>query len=674
MNQFTLKKTLGNRFVIYHNQESIGLLVCQNSNESPRNFSESYGTIFPRNSFVNIEVFAEIPEVEYYSIEYLSQQELQALEIVNDHRNRLFTIDPIGQSFYIADYYTQEELGVLLPSDPNENYNSFSQKVETVYLRQQILKIDLYPRLKNIPYFSITENITLSQILDQDSPETPSISPENNPVSALEISSMLEESIPPAPPMNEDKTYLELSQDDGSSHKFYEVIVTGTEVKVRYGRIGDPGQTQNKTYPTPEKAKAEAEKKIKEKMKKGYEPAVMGVRQKRSITRREVTSNVSTAKTSPLLWRFKSGSSAFGIFVDRQACWVGNQQGKVFKLDHQGEVINQFQLPEGVKCIVGDDQWVYAGCDDGNVYDLSGKLPRLAYEIDQDVDIYWLDIHDGILAVADNKGAVVKINPESESQWTRLSQGQSGWMVRIDSQGIYHGHSSGVTMYSLEEGKNLWHNPTKGSVLFGWQETNFVYAGTSDKKVYQFSKTGEAGKIYQCDATIYSCATSPDGKFVFAGDNSSSIYCFNEQGERLWKFSTGCGSALSMQYDKDCVYIVTTDGSLACISATETDIQSAQEGNLPKAKTIQAPKTEGVQVSTELEITRDTENGVIVQCVKEGSKLRVKVISSGYNSDWMVQFPRNIREEGVKYLVQEIKEASQGGFYRAYGEIKRIIE
>jgi predicted DNA-binding WGR domain protein len=56
--------------------------------------------------------------------------------------------------------------------------------------------------------------------------------------------------------MAEEKTYLELSQTEGS-HKFYEAILNGTEVSIRYGRIGDRGQMQVKSYPTAEKAKAE---------------------------------------------------------------------------------------------------------------------------------------------------------------------------------------------------------------------------------------------------------------------------------------------------------------------------------------------------------------------------------------------------------------------------------
>jgi len=60
-------------------------------------------------------------------------------------------------------------------------------------------------------------------------------------------------------------------------------------------------------------------------------------------------------------------------------CWIGNQDGSIFVLDHDGNVLNQYRLPDGVKCIVADGAWVYAGCDNGCVYDLTGKLPRLAY-------------------------------------------------------------------------------------------------------------------------------------------------------------------------------------------------------------------------------------------------------------------------------------------------------
>lgn len=40
-----------------------------------------------------------------------------------------------------------------------------------------------------------------------------------------------------------------------------------------------------------------------------------------------------------------------------------------------------------------------------------------------------------------------------------------------------------------------------------------------------------------------------------------------------------------------------------------------------------------------------------VKCVKEGSKLRIRIISQGYNSSANCQFPRDIRENGAEYDV-----------------------
>ena len=50
--------------------------------------------------------------------------------------------------------------------------------------------------------------------------------------------------------------------------------------------------------------------------------------------------------------------------------------------------------------------------------------------------------------------------------------------------------------------------------------------------------TGAIEATYTCDSAVYSCATSPGGRFVFAGDASSSVYCFDQDGTRLWKLGT----------------------------------------------------------------------------------------------------------------------------------------
>ena len=87
-----------------------------------------------------------------------------------------------------------------------------------------------------------------------------------------------------------------------------------------------------------------------------------------------------------------------------------------------------------MKCIVADDAWIYAGCDDGNVYDLSGKVPRVAYAIAPEIDIYWLDIHDGVLGVSDAERRDRRHRPRGRVPLAAArARAARRWMVRCDA-------------------------------------------------------------------------------------------------------------------------------------------------------------------------------------------------------------------------------------------------
>lgn len=58
---------------------------------------------------------------------------------------------------------------------------------------------------------------------------------------------------------------------EGTSSKFWEVVVEGSVLVVRFGRIGTAGQTKTKTFPSPEAARKELDKLVREKTGKGYE-------------------------------------------------------------------------------------------------------------------------------------------------------------------------------------------------------------------------------------------------------------------------------------------------------------------------------------------------------------------------------------------------------------------
>jgi predicted DNA-binding WGR domain protein len=81
-------------------------------------------------------------------------------------------------------------------------------------------------------------------------------------------------------------SYLELSV--GPSHKFYEVTVEAMRVILRYGRIGTDGKREEYTFDSQDQAHSFAERKINEKLRKGYQHARPGVTEKRPVQKQDL--------------------------------------------------------------------------------------------------------------------------------------------------------------------------------------------------------------------------------------------------------------------------------------------------------------------------------------------------------------------------------------------------
>ena len=456
---------------------------------------------------------------------------------------------------------------------------------------------------------------------------------------------------------------------DGASSKFWEIDLKGDSFVTTYGKIGTAGQSTTKRFADAAKARKEHEKLVGEKLRKGYKLVGRGRARAGSATPPPAPRPAAPAK-APLLWQFKTKSTAFGIYVDSKLGWVGNEKGEVFAVTHSGKVETKVKLPAGVKCIIADEVWRYAGCNDGSVYDLTGRIPRLVYKVSETASILWLDIFRGNLCVADDEGGLTVVDAEDQLRWQKRDRKDgSGWAVRADGTGVYHGHDRGVAKWSWQ-GKKLWKTKTE-DVLFGWQESDLFYVGTTgDEVITVDKKSGKKKGVCKCDSTVLSCAATPDGRFVFAGD-SGFLYCFDADGTRRWKLRSTAGNALSMQYVDGHLYIVTGSGYLACVDTSDEALKRAEQGKNKKPQERRAPAVKAV-ASTTLETTSDTSKGVVVECRKSQGRIRVHVVSEGYNKTWFCQFPKDIREEGARYVVDQVREATQGGFYRVVGDIKRL--
>ena len=64
--------------------------------------------------------------------------------------------------------------------------------------------------------------------------------------------------------------------EEGTAKKFWEVSTDGASLTVHFGRIGTDGQSKKKHLGTPEAARDELDKLMREKTKKGYVEVTTG--------------------------------------------------------------------------------------------------------------------------------------------------------------------------------------------------------------------------------------------------------------------------------------------------------------------------------------------------------------------------------------------------------------
>ncbi|WP_414542176.1 vWA domain-containing protein [Nostoc sp. CCY0012] len=168
------------------------------------------------------------------------------------------------------------------------------------------------------------------------------------------------------------------------------------------------------------------------------------------------------------------------------------------------------------------------------------------------------------------------------------------------------------------------------------------------------------------------------------------LHCVREAGKlRVKVKSDGYDVSKNVQFPRairaeGARYVVeklelSSDGSFYRVEGTITRLTQPGEPDIfvtrrssQRVSTGKAAK--GPASAADLATTDTVDDKILVQCVKEGSKLRARVVSDGYEPDWNMRFPRTVREEGMLYVVDEVKTAPDGKSYIACGEIKRFVQ
>ncbi|MEW6733582.1 MAG: VWA domain-containing protein [Acidobacteriota bacterium] len=178
---------------------------------------------------------------------------------------------------------------------------------------------------------------------------------------------------------------------------------------------------------------------------------------------------------------------------------------------------------------------------------------------------------------------------------------------------------------------------------------------------------------------------------VESADQGVLLKCFREGGKlRVRVISEGYNQDFNVQFPRairqeGVTYLaeevqLSADGAFYRASGKICRLVRPGEPDLA-VSTGSAPRRTGkpkaataVGSAADLETTTTVANGVLVQCVNDGKKLRARVVSDGYDPNYNMRFPRNIREEGTLYVVDEVIEGPGGGSYIACGKIKRLIQ
>ncbi|AFY36933.1 von Willebrand factor type A [[Leptolyngbya] sp. PCC 7376] len=166
------------------------------------------------------------------------------------------------------------------------------------------------------------------------------------------------------------------------------------------------------------------------------------------------------------------------------------------------------------------------------------------------------------------------------------------------------------------------------------------------------------------------------------------LHCIREEGKlRIKVLSEGYDTDKNIQFPRairaeGARYVVeglelSKNGTFYRLQGTITRFVKAGEVDRFARRSPSSPAkarkaSRGPANAAALPVTDAVGDGVLVQCVKAGRKVRARVVADGYEPNWNMRFPRSVREEGMMYVVEEVRTGPDGKSYIACGEIKRF--
>ncbi|MEH1928230.1 vWA domain-containing protein [Nostoc sp.] len=332
-----------------------------------------------------------------------------------------------------------------------------------------------------------------------------------------------------------------------------------------------------------------------------------------------------------------------------------------------------------------------------------GELPVMKLHYSADV------VQDHLIqSVSGTVDVVAKVGTVEEAAFASTSQ------ITLELSCLTIAKAKEIGLNLAENGKHQEAEQTLRALVKDLRDKglneNFEIAEEIDQLEYFAGRIaqkalGNAGRKEMRDQSYQTMTRNRSdlgGRGVTAGDEVYAIpivnevgsgvelYCVREGGKlRIKVMSKGYDSTKNIQFPRairaeGARYVVeglevSSDGTFYRVRGNITRFAQPGEADIfvaPRQSNLTntGKASKGPASAADLITTDSVGDSILVQCVKDGSKLRARVVSDGYEPDWNMRFPRSVREEGMLYLVDEVKTAPDGKSYIACGEIKRFVQ
>ncbi|WP_152560102.1 vWA domain-containing protein [Hymenobacter sp. IS2118] len=203
------------------------------------------------------------------------------------------------------------------------------------------------------------------------------------------------------------------------------------------------------------------------------------------------------------------------------------------------------------------------------------------------------------------------------------------------------------------------------------------------------ARTDLAGRGVSVDQAAYALPV------VAEAGTGVELLCFREGGKLRVRVVSNGFEDLNIQFPRairaeGAQYLVdelerSTDGTFYRAKGTITRLVRAGEtdplaggghhgGGRSRSTSSSSRPAKPATTLADLEETDTIGTGILIQCVKDGSKLRARVVSDGFDPSWNMRFPRGIRDESTLFVVEHVNTAPDGKSYIASGDIKKFTQ